>query len=94
MSFDRRRPRRTSGRVRWFTVVAIGIVVMAVVLDFQWVWGILFLFWAAPSLITGETFLVQPVHRAEDPWLFWIIVTLWLSLSLTLIGLDIARLFT
>ncbi len=94
MSFDRRRERRTSGRVRWFTLVAIAIVLVAVIFDLQWVWGLLFLFWAAPSLFTGETFLVEPVRRTENPWLFWTIVTLWLSLSLTLIGMDIARLFT
>ena len=93
MSFDRRRERRTSGRVRWFTLVAIAIVLVAVIFDFQWVWGLLFLFWAAPSLFTGETFLVEPVRRAENPWLFWTIVMLWLSLSLALIGLDIAGLF-
>lgn len=93
MSFDRRSERRASGRVRWFTLVAIAIVLVAVIFDFQWVFGLLFLFWAAPSILTGETFLVEPVHRAENPWLFWIIVALWLSLSLALIGLDVARLF-
>lgn len=94
MNFDRRRTRRTGGKVRWFTLAAIAIVVVALVFDFQWVWGLIFLFWAAPSLFTGETFLVEPVHRAENPWLFWTIVTLWMSLSLVLIGWDIARLFT
>ena len=94
MSFDRRRKRRTGGKVRWFTLIAIAIVLVALLFEFQWVWGLLFLFWAAPSLVTGETFLVEPVHRAENPWLFWTIVMLWLSLSLVLIGLDIARLFT
>ena len=94
MSFDRRRKHRTSGRVRWFTLVAIAIVLVAVIFDLQWGFGLLFLLWAAPSIFTGETFLVEPVHRAENPWLFWTIVTLWLSLSLALIGLDIARLVT
>ena len=94
MSFDRRRDRRASGRVRWFTLVAIAIVLVAVIFDLQWVFGLLFLFWAAPSILSGETFLVEPVHRAENPWLFWTIVTMWLSLSLALIGLEIARLFT
>ena len=93
MSFDRRRERRASGRVRWFTLVAIAIVLVAVIFDLQWVWGLFFLFWATPSIFTGETFLVEPVRRAENPWLFWTIVTLWLSLSLALIGLDIAGLF-
>lgn len=93
MGFDRRGERRTSGRVRWFTLVALAIVLVALIFDLQWVWGLLFLFWAAPSIFTGETFLVEPVRRAENPWLFWTIVMLWLSLSIALIGLDIAQLF-
>jgi len=56
--------------------------------------GLFFLFWAGPSLFTGVTFLVEPIHRSENPWLFWTIVTLWLGLSLTLIVWDIVLLLT
>ena len=40
------------------------------------------------------TFLVEPIYRDENPWLFWAIVTLWLGLSLVLIGIDLAQLVT
>ena len=93
MSFDRRRGGGASGRIRWFTLAALAIVVVAVLFDYQWIWGLLFLSWSAPSLYTGVVFLVEPVHRAENPRLFWIIVALWLGLSLALIGMDLARLF-
>lgn len=93
MSFDRRRGRGASGRIRWFTLAALAIVVVAVLFDYQWIWGLLFLIWSAPSLVTGVVFLVEPVHRAENPRLFWIITILWLGLSLTLIGMDLALLF-
>ena len=69
-------------------------MVVALVFDFQWIWGLLFLLWSGPSLFTGVTFLVEPVHRSENPWLFWVIVSLWLGLSLALISWDIATLFT
>ena len=94
MSFDRRTKRDASRQIRWFTLVALAIVVVALVFDFQWVWGLLFLFWCAPSLFTGVTFLVEPIHRSENPWLFWTIVMMWLGLSIVLIGWDIALLFT
>lgn len=99
MSFDRRTKQPARGRILWFTLAALAIVVTALVLEFLqimptgWIWGLIFLFWSAPSLFTGVTFLVEPVHQSENKWLFWIIVTLWLSLALMLIGWDIASLF-
>ena len=93
MSYDRRqRRRRAGGRVRWLTLGALAIVIAAVIFNYQWIWGLLFLFWSAPSLVTGVTFLVEPIHRDENPWLFWVIVTLWLGLSLALIAIDLAQL--
>ena len=94
MSFDRRTKLRSPARMRWLTIVALSIVVVALVFNLEWVWGLFFLFWSGPSLFTGVTFLVEPIYRSENPWLFWIIVTLWLGLSFALIGWDIALLFT
>ena len=94
MSFDRRTKLRSPARMRWLTIVALSIVVVALVFNLEWVWGLFFLSWSGPSLFTGVTFLVEPVYRSENPWLFWIIVTLWLGLSFALIGWDIALLFT
>lgn len=92
MSFDRRTKSRASGGIRWLTLVALAIVVLALIFDLNFIWGLLFLFWAGPSLFTGVTFLVEPIHRSENPLLFWTIVSLWLGLSLTLIVWDIVLL--
>ena len=92
MSFDRRTKSRASGGIRWLTLVALAIVVLALIFDLNFIWGLLFLFWAGPSLFTGVTFLVEPIHRSENPRLFWTIVSLWLGLSLTLIVWDIVLL--
>ena len=92
MSFDRRTKSRASGGIRWLTLVALAIVVLALIFDLNFIWGLLFFFWAGPSLFTGVTFLVEPIHRSENPRLFWTIVTLWLGLSLTLIVWDIVLL--
>ena len=89
MNFDRRARSRARGGIRWLTLVALAIVVLALIFDLNFIWGLLFLFWAGPSLFTGVTFLVEPIHRSENPWLFWTIVSLWLGLSLTLIVWDI-----
>lgn len=94
MSFDRRQTREARGGIRWITLGALAVVVASVVFDLQWLWGLLFLIWAAPSLVTGVTFLVEPIRRDENPWLFWIITTMWLGLSLALIAIELAELAT
>ena len=94
LSFDRRQGRAVGGGVRWLTLGALAIVVTAVVFNFQWLWGLLFLYWAVPALATGVTFLVEPIYRDQNPWLYWIIVTMWTGLSLALIGIDLAQLAT
>ena len=94
MSFDRRQGRRAVGGIRWLTLGALAVVVAAVVFNFQWLWGLLFLFWVVPSLTTGVTFLVEPIHRDENPWLYWTITTIWLGLSLALIAIDVVQLAT
>ena len=83
---------KLSSGVRWLTLGALAIVIAAVIFNFQWIWGLLFLFWSATSLGTGMTFLVEPVNRDENLWLFWAIATMWLGLSLALIGIDLTKL--
>ena len=62
-------------------ICALAVLLAAVVFNLQWIWGILFLFWSAQSLVAGVTFLVEPVYRDENPRLFWAIAMLWFGLS-------------
>ena len=94
MSYDRRGSRRTGAGIRLRTLCALVILLAAVVFDLQWIWGVLFLFWSAQSLVAGVTFLVEPVYRDENPRLFWAIAALWLGLSLALIAADLTGLGT
>jgi hypothetical protein len=55
-------------------LVALGI---ATYMDWLWVWGLLFLYWAVPNVFTGEAFLVEPIKRSSNPVLFWIITVMW-----------------
>ncbi|MEM6783361.1 MAG: hypothetical protein AAF624_06460 [Bacteroidota bacterium] len=55
---------------------------LAVVFRLDWVWGVLFLLWAAADLRAGATHFVEYVERRTNPVEFWLIVGTWVSLSL------------
>ncbi len=93
MSFDRRGSAAITGRSQGLTIAALVVVVAAVVLNFQWLWALLFLTWSVPSLFTGVTYLVQPISRDENPWLYWIVVLLWLGSSVAMIAWEIYEQF-
>ena len=93
MSFDRRQRAATTGRSQWLSIGALAVVIAAVVLDFEWLWGLLFLTWSVPSLFTGVTYLVQPISRDQNPWLFWTVVLLWLGSSVAMIAWEIYEQF-
>ncbi len=92
MSYDRRRSRQAGAGIRVRTLCALVVLLAAVVFNLQWIWGVLFLFWSAQSLVAGVTFLVEPVYRDENPRLFWAIAVLWFGLSLALIATELAGL--
>ena len=57
-------------------------------MNWQWVWGILFIMRTLPALCSGRTVLVETVDRDEPPVLFWFIIATWIALSLFLIVAD------
>ena len=38
---------------KWRTLVALAIIYMAVVMNWQWVWGLLFIMWTGPRALFG-----------------------------------------
>ena len=76
--------------VKWPTLVALPLLILATVMNWYWVWGCLFLYWAWPALRSGEVYLVEPIRRAEDPLLFWAITALWAGLGVWAIVSDLS----
>lgn len=72
----------TTRAIKWRTIVGLILLGAAVVLDWAWVWGLLFLSWVMPDLFTGCTYFIEEIRRDETPILFWIIVVAWIVLSL------------
>ncbi|MEM6327772.1 MAG: hypothetical protein AAF791_11700 [Bacteroidota bacterium] len=71
-------------RAKWRPIVGLVIVIVATVYSLNWVWGILFLMWVAPDLLTGVTYFLEEVRRDREPILYWAIMGAWVLLSLFL----------
>lgn len=79
---------RTS-RSKLPTVVALAVLLVATWIDWQWVWGVFFLYWAVLGIVTGQAFLLHTVDQDESPVLFWLISVTWLVLAVLVIFYDL-----
>lgn len=62
---------------RALNYIAFPVLVVAAALSLYWVWGLLFLWWVVPAVMSGQAHFVFEVSRNEDPILFWAVVVLW-----------------
>lgn len=63
------------------TIVGLIMVYVAIFMNWQWLWGILFLLWVLPDLWTGITYFMEPIEKKSNPMLYWIIIGSWLWMS-------------
>ena len=71
------------------TVVALAVLLVATWMDWQWVWGVFFLYWAVLGIVTGQAFVVRTVDQDENPFLFWLISVTWLVVAALSIFYDL-----
>ena len=71
------------------TVVALAALLVATWMDWQWVWGAFFLYWAVLGIMTGQAFVVRTVDQDENPVLFWLISVTWLVVAALSIFYDL-----
>ncbi|WP_086031057.1 hypothetical protein [Tenacibaculum holothuriorum] len=67
---------------QWRPFIALIGVILIFILNWQWAWGILFLYWVIPDIFRGVTYFIEPVERERNPLLFWSIVISWIIMSL------------
>ena len=77
---------------KWKTLLALAVVYVAVVMEWNWVWGVLFMMWTIPALYSGRTYFVEEIDRRTHPVLFWLIVGTWITLSVFLVAVDLLNL--
>ena len=73
-----------SQKVKWRTIIGLGLIYIAVALNWQWIWGILSLYWVLPSFFTGVTYFIEPIERKENPILYWLIIITWVAFSIAM----------
>lgn len=67
--------------LKWRSLIGLVIVFLAVLLEADWLWGLLFLFWVIPDLKSGTTYFMEPLCRRQNPFLYWTVIITWLVLS-------------
>ena len=50
-----------------WTFLALAAVYAAVLFDWTWMWGVLFLMWLVPDIRHRSTHLVEPIRRGREP---------------------------
>lgn len=78
-----------AGRTRWPTVAAMAILLLATIMEWYWVWGVLFLYWTIAAFVMGQAFVVQTIRRDEHSVLFWFVSITWLVLAILFILSDL-----
>lgn len=67
---------------KWRTIIALFLLYLALFMNWEWVWGILFLFWVVPDIFSGVTYFIEPIVKKEHPILYWIIILSWILMGL------------
>jgi len=53
-------------RAKWRTVFGLILMYTAIWFNWQWLWGVLFLIWVIPDLLSGVTYFLEPVKKKNS----------------------------
>ena len=76
--------------IKWFTAAALVVLWIASYYEWYWVWGILFVYWAAISIQGGQAFIVETISRRQNPVLFWLITIMWGGFGVWYVWADLS----
>ncbi len=68
--------------IKWRSIVGLLIIYLAMWFNWQWIWGVLFMFWVIPDMLSGVTYFIEPIEKRSDPVLYWVIIITWIIMSL------------
>lgn len=71
--------------MKWRATIALLMIIVVIVFNITWMWAIIFMFWVIPDLMTGVTYLLEPVERDKHPILYWSIILVWILTSIYLV---------
>jgi predicted transcriptional regulator YdeE len=67
--------------IKWKTIIALAAVWFAVIMNWSWIWGVVFLIWVIPEIRLGRAYFIESVERKQHPLLFWIVILSWILMS-------------
>ena len=70
----------------WRSVFGLVLLVISIVMNWAWAFGIFFLIWAAIDIRTKQTYIFGPIRRDDHAVLYWATVGLWVALALYYFG--------
>jgi len=68
--------------IKWRTIIALVLMYIAMLMNWTWAWGILFLLWVVPDILSGMTYFIEPIEKKEHPLLYWIIIVSWILMAI------------
>ncbi|KAB1155274.1 hypothetical protein F7018_12425 [Tenacibaculum aiptasiae] len=68
--------------IKWRTLIALVLMYIAIFMNWEWAWGVLFMFWVIPDLFSGITYFIEPISKKENPKTYWIIIISWILMAL------------
>lgn len=75
--------------IRTINYIALPVLLVATGFGLYWVWGLLFIWWVVPAIISGQALLVFEIYRDEDPLLYWAVTALWAVLGLMIVAASL-----
>lgn len=74
--------------VKWKTILAMVTVYLAVIMDWQWLWGIFLIGWIIMDLVRGSTYFVEYISKDENPILYWFILFSWFWMAVFIFVIE------
>ncbi|RNC92736.1 MAG: VOC family protein [Allomuricauda sp.] len=75
-------PVQTTKPIKWKALLGLGLVLVYVITEWSWIWGIFFAFWVFMDVRSGQTHLLEPIARKQNPVLYWLVLMMWALLGI------------
>ena len=67
--------------MKWKTIGGLILIYLSILMNWEWIWGILFVYWVIVDLVTQTVYFIEPIDRFTNPILYWLVVATWLFMG-------------
>lgn len=69
-------------KIKWKTILMLLVLYIAILKDWQWIWGVLFSIWVIDNLNSKSTYLIETIEKKDHPILYWTMISTWIALAI------------